>query len=156
MAYYPAGAEKISDNRLVGMFHSRTTEHNKDVLLRSLAKPGGTVRMVFATIALGLGVHLSDANTIIHYGAPSSIDDYFLSSGRGGRSGGDAQFVVFWTPRDCPLRSDPATPRDCELAAVRRYLENTTTCRRQWLLNYFDQPGIHVDPKSCCNVCASQ
>ena len=49
----------------------------------------GVVRIVFATIALGMGVNLLDVNTVIHYGAPRSIDDYFQESGRGGRSGGD-------------------------------------------------------------------
>lgn len=55
--YYPAGAEKVLANRLIGMFHSRTTAHNKDVLLQSLTTSGGTVRIVFATTALGMGVH---------------------------------------------------------------------------------------------------
>lgn len=32
---------------------------------------------MFATIALGMGVDLQGVNTIIHYGAPSSIEDYF-------------------------------------------------------------------------------
>ena len=30
-SYYPPGAEHISDNRLFGMFHSYTDEHNKRV-----------------------------------------------------------------------------------------------------------------------------
>ena len=35
-SYYPAGAEKISDNRLFGMFNVSTPQHNKDVILSSL------------------------------------------------------------------------------------------------------------------------
>lgn len=35
-SYYPPGAEKISDNRLFGMFHSNTKQYNKDVVLKSL------------------------------------------------------------------------------------------------------------------------
>ena len=76
-AYFPAGAEKIIANRLFGMFHSHTTEHNKEVLLNNLTMPDGTIRIVFATSALGMGVHLVGVDTIVHYGAPSSIDDYF-------------------------------------------------------------------------------
>ena len=132
-AYYPTCSEKIPENRLIGMYHSRTNEHNKGVVLASLTMPRGTVRIVFATVALGMGVHLSEADTILHYGAPSSIDDYFQGSGRGGRSGKQAKSIIFWTPRDCPLKKEPKTPRDHELAAVRKYLE-LTTCRRKWLL----------------------
>ena len=46
--------------------------------------------MVFATVALGMGINLRDVDTIIHYGGPQSIDDYFQESGRGGRSGQSA------------------------------------------------------------------
>ena len=36
-------------------------------------QPDGVVRIVFATIALGMGVNLQGVNTIIHYGAPRSM-----------------------------------------------------------------------------------
>ena len=155
-SYYPSGAEQISDNRLFGMFHANTPQHNKEVILRSLTQPDGVVRVVFATVALGMGINLRDVNTIIHYGGAQSIDDYFKESGRGGRSGQPARSIVFWTPKDCPLRKELASTRDHEVAAVRRYLENTSTCRRRWLLNYFDPSctsGVR-DPKTCCDVCA--
>ena len=72
------------------MFHSGTPEHNKDVILKPLSDTNGVVRVVFATVALGMGVHLRDVNTIYHYEAPQSIDNYFQGSGRGGRSGSAA------------------------------------------------------------------
>ena len=81
-----ACAAHLSD-RLFGMFHSNTPQHNKDIILQSFLKPDGIVRVVFATIALGMGVNLQDVNCIVHYGAPRSIEDYFQESGRGGRSG---------------------------------------------------------------------
>ena len=128
-SYYPLGAEKISDNRLFGMFHASTLQHNKEVILSSLAKPDGVVRVVFATVALGMGINMKDVNTIIHYGAPQSIEDYFQESGRGGRSGQPARSVVYWKPVDCPLRKKSSTLRDQEVAAVRHYLENESSCR---------------------------
>ena len=125
LSYHPKGVPEISDNRLFGMFHSRTSEHNKEVILKSLSQPDGTVRIVFATIALGMGVNLLDVNTIVHYGAPSSIDDYFQASGRGGRSGCFARSIIFWRPTDCPLKQELISQRDPEIAAVRGYLENS-------------------------------
>ena len=157
LSYHPLGAPELSDNRLFGMFHSRTSEHNKDVILKSLCETDGKIRIVFATIALGMGVHLIDVNTIVHYGAPSSIDDYFQASGRGGRSGCSARSIVFWQPADCPLRKELVSQRDHEIAAVREYLEISGTCRRKWLLNYFDSGVEHCarGPLSCCDVCSS-
>ena len=58
-----------------------TLQHRKDVIMRSLQDCHGTVRVVFGSVAMGINLH--GVNTIIHYGAPSSIDDYFQASGRG-------------------------------------------------------------------------
>ena len=148
----------MSDNQLFGMYHSSTPQHKKDVILKSLSSPAGVVRVVFATVALGMGVNLRDVNCMMHYGAPLSIDDYFQESGRGGRSGGNARFIVYWKPADCPCKHDPVSACDHEVIAARHYLENTTECRQTWLLHYFDslceQPA--KNPMKCCDICARQ
>ena len=131
----------MSDNRLFGMYHANTPEHNKHVILKSLVSPKGVVRVVFATVALGMGVdlHVRDVNYVIHYGAPQSINDYFQESERGGRRGENAKAIIYWKPADCPYKCEPVTTRDHEVNAVRRYVENTTDFRRRrWLLEYFD------------------
>ena len=137
-SYYPPGAAEVSDNRLFGMHHSCAPQYNKDIILQSLRDPNGVVRVVFATVALGMGIDLQDVNTIVHYGAPRSLEDYFQESGRGGQSGNDARSVVFWKPRDCPVKANPCTTHDQELIDIRQYLENTSECRRKILLKYFD------------------
>ena len=133
---------------------SNTPQHNKDVILESLTIPDGVVRIVFATVALGMGVNLIDTITVIHYGAPQSIDDYFQESGRG-QSGDQARSTIYWKPRDCPLKVDPFSVRDKEVVAVRRYLENTSECRRKWLLDYFEPTCAKAgeSPSTCCDVC---
>ena len=154
-SYYPRDSERISDNRLFGMFHSSTCQHNKDIILKSLHVADGVVRVVFATVALGMGIHLQHVNTVIHYGAPHSLEDYFQESGRAGRSGEDAVSTIYWKPVDCPMRKQPTTLQDHELIAVRRYLENGTACRRQWLLDYFDF-HLHTKAGRCCDNCSTE
>lgn len=160
LSYFPDGAEEISDNRLFGMFHSSTPPHNKDVILKSMQREDGVVRVVFATVALGMGINFVGLNRTIHYGAPTAIEDYFQESGRAGRSGVPAKSTIYWKPFDAPLRKDLSNPRDAELVAVRRYLENDSECRRYQLLKYFDPSlvlsrlNIH-DPLLCCDVCAA-
>ena len=85
-SYYPHGAPELCENRLFAMFHSSTPKHNKDVVLKSMTELG-IVRVVFATTALGMGVHFVGLHSTIHYGAPRSTDDYFQESGRAGRDG---------------------------------------------------------------------
>ena len=46
-----------------------------------------------------MGIDLHGVDTIIHYGAPSSIKDYFQASGRRGQSGDSAYSIVYRTPK---------------------------------------------------------
>ena len=62
-SYHPPGAEHISDNRLFEMYHASTSPHNKEVIQKSMQDSNGVVRIVFATIALGMGVNMVDVNT---------------------------------------------------------------------------------------------
>jgi len=159
-SYYPPGAEHISDNRLFGMYHSNTSPHNKEVIQRSMQEPNGVVRIVFATIALGMGVNMVGVNTTWHYGAPSSLENYSQESGRAGRTGEHAKSIIFWKPADAPLHRDQSVPANVEFAAVRHYLENSLECRRIQLLRHF-HPELARNlcpppPLFCCDVCAGK
>ena len=101
--YYPPSAPELSENRLFGMFHASTPQHSKDVIMGSLQDCHGTVRVVFASVAMGMGIDLHGVDTIIHYGAPSSIEDYFQASGRRELSGDSAYSIVYRTPKDCKI-----------------------------------------------------
>ena len=98
--YYPPSAPELSENCLFGMFHASTPQHSKDVIV-IMEDCHGTVRVVFASVAMGIGIDLHGVDTIIHYGAPSSIEDYFQASGRRGQSGDSAYSIVYRTPKDC-------------------------------------------------------
>ena len=76
------------------MFHASTPQHSKNVIMGSLQDCHGTVRIVFASVTMGMGIDLHEVDTIIHYGAPSSIEDYFQASGRRGQSGDSAYSIV--------------------------------------------------------------
>ena len=134
-----------------------TPEHNKEIVMKSLSIPDGVVRIVFATVALGMGVNMRDVNTIIHYDGPQSIEDYYQECGRGGRSGESAKSIVYWRPSDCPLYKNLLSTREHEVVAVRQFLENTIYCCRKWLLEYFDKlfTSSVNNPNNCCDVCVS-
>ena len=144
-------------NWLFGMFHSGTSDHNKDVIIKSMCDPKGIVKVVFATIALGMGVNLASLNKVIHYGAPRSLDDYFQEYGRTGRSGEHAYSIIYWFSPDAPRYKDTSDHYKQETVLVRDYLENTETCRKTQLLKYFvgevsgdtSVPHAHL----CCDVC---
>ena len=64
------------------MFHASAPLPNKDVILQIMMVPDAVVRVLLATVALGTGVNLPEVNTIIHYDAPRSMEDFFQESGR--------------------------------------------------------------------------
>ena len=157
--YFPPGTEQISDNRIFGMYHSCTDEHNKSVIMRSLGQPEGIVRIVFATMALGMGVDFRNLDFIIHYGAPRSLEDYFQESGRAGRDHQQSVSRIYWKPKEAPRYADLSINRNVELRAVREYLEDREQCRRYMLLKYFD-PVVASrlgsrDKRLCCDNCRS-
>ena len=107
-SYYPPGSPHLSNYRLFGMYHSKTPQHNKDVILKSLTEKEGVVRVVFATMALGMGIDCVGLSETIHHGAPRSIDDYSREweSGRAGRGGQPSTSTIYWRPLDVPCHKD--------------------------------------------------
>ena len=57
---------RTSGNLLFGMYHHSTLDKQQSIILNSFHEDKGTVRLVFATNALGMGVNFPNVRTIIH------------------------------------------------------------------------------------------
>ena len=51
------------------MYHAKTPSHKKNVILKCMLDENGVVRVVFCTVARGMGVNFAGLNYILHYGA---------------------------------------------------------------------------------------
>ena len=78
--YFPAGALPTPSNRLFAQFHAPQTNQMKEEILKQLS----TIRVVFATIAIGMGVDIPDIRQVV---PPCSMKAYFQETGRAGRDG---------------------------------------------------------------------
>ncbi|XP_068674590.1 bifunctional 3'-5' exonuclease/ATP-dependent helicase WRN-like [Montipora foliosa] len=83
--YDPEEGPLIPENRLFGQFHAPQTGKMKETILKELCNPDSKCRVVFATMALGMGVNISSVKEVIHIGPPRSVREYFQEAGRAGR-----------------------------------------------------------------------
>ena len=57
----------------------------KQEILKQLCSQESTIRVVFATVAIGMGVDIQDIQQVIRVGPPCSVKAYFQETGRAGR-----------------------------------------------------------------------
>jgi ATP-dependent DNA helicase RecQ len=135
-----------SKSRLFCMYFHDTLESKKRYILEDLLKDHGHYRVVIATNALGMGVDIKNANRIIHFGPPRDIEDYMQEMGRAGRTGADAEALLFYKSLHLLGSSDE----------MRTFVKNDTTCRRQILIGHFVNSDECIRPNiahQCCDIC---
>jgi ATP-dependent DNA helicase RecQ len=138
----------------------------------------GSLPVVCATNAFGMGIDRPDVDAVVHYAIPGSIEAYYQEIGRAGRDGRPATATLLWdyadvqTRRfliDAPRKDNSAhrraaAPLDIEEAERRRTLEHaklermvayadTHACLRATILRYFGDPDAR-EPCGACDNCA--
>lgn len=91
----PPGYPNLSGFRIVDMFTAVLTTEKKEEVLESFAKNGGKLRLVIATTAFGMGIDCSDIRRIVHWGMPSTLEEYVQETGRSGRDGESSVAVLY-------------------------------------------------------------
>ena len=87
---------QIPENRLFAQFHSPQTKEMKNEILKQLCSPQSIIRVVFATVALGMGVDIRSVRNIVHITPPHSIQAYCQEMGRAGRDGQQATAALYY------------------------------------------------------------
>ena len=132
--------------RLVEMLHSKTPESVKNTVLDSFRRENGLIRILFATVAFGMGVNTKGVRRCIHVGPPKNLEAYVQESGRCGRDGEQSHAVVLFNAKLCTHVEEN----------MKEYLISED-CRRKLLRHPFDQTTSSlVSPVShlCCDNCA--
>jgi ATP-dependent DNA helicase RecQ len=65
---------------------------------------GGSIEVVVATTAFGMGIDKADVRFVLHAEVADSLDSYYQEIGRAGRDGKPAEAVLFYRPEDLGLR----------------------------------------------------
>ena len=95
-----------------------------------------------------MGVDCPDIHRIIHWGMPSTLEEYVQETGRAGRDGGPSEAIVY----------QGKGPRNAIVEAV-NYESNSSTCRRRLLFQNFlmySESDMCVTGSFCCDICEIQ
>jgi ATP-dependent DNA helicase RecQ len=83
----------------------------------------GSLEVVVATTAFGMGIDKPDVRWVFHAEVSESVDAYFQEAGRAGRDGSHAEIVLFYRPEDLGLRRFFAGGGHLEVDELARVLE---------------------------------
>jgi ATP-dependent DNA helicase RecQ len=138
-------------------YHAGFTANERRERQNRFIEDDGVVMV--ATIAFGMGIDKPDVRFVAHLDLPKSIEGYYQETGRAGRDGRSAEAWMVYGLADVVQQRRLIEQSEAEETYKRATnakldamlgLCETVRCRRQYLLDYFDEAS---EPCGNCDNC---
>jgi len=123
------------------MYTRASTSEMKQKVLNSFVTVNGKLRVVIATTAFSMGIDCPDIRTVVHFGTPSTVEEYVQESGHADRDSNTATARMLY-----------GKPPKGTSAQMKSYGKNKKECRRKLLFKNFLFSSENNDEYRCVNV----
>lgn len=151
--------EKVSDelnkinNGCCEAYHAGLSKKLRDDIHNRFIN--GNIKIIISTIAFGMGID-QIVRCVLIFGFPSSIEEYYQQIGRGGRDGLYCETVLYFDKNKFYklffMIKNKNIQKKNNLNNIKKLID-IETCRRKYILEYFNEKCNFNKCNNCDNCC---
>lgn len=148
------------DHLAIAYYHAGMESSRRSEVQRAYEE--GTIRILVATNAFGMGIDHPDIRLVVHFQMPGNIESLYQEMGRAGRDGNHSTCLLLYSKKDKGLhaffiqqsKADPLHQRALwnALEAMVQFAEGGE-CRHAGILTYF-RDARQISDCGHCDSCA--